>query len=220
MNEHIDDLAELYALGVLSDDERSAVDAHLAQCAACSTRVAQSEAVIAALVDAGVPKETAPPQLAARIARSAAAGSPAGPLWSSLRVLVGLAAALVLGLGLAVLQVSRQNHDLRVALAGDERAFSTITHSHFHHTEFSKLNPDSPSAKVLYAHDGSWFYVIIDGAHRDLHVIGETNGSTHDYGVASVHGHTTTLFTDAANHVAKIELREGPNVIGVAAPQY
>ena len=141
-------------------------------------------------------------------------------MWSSLRVFVGLAAALVLGLALSVFQVSRQNHDLRVALDGDDRAFSTLTHSHFRHAEFSKVMPDSPSAKVLYARDGSWFYVVIDGARPDLHVVGATAGSTHDYGVAGVHGHTSTLFAERAGHLATIELRQGTSTVGVAAPQY
>ena len=220
MNNHIEELAELYSLGMLSPKERAAVDAHLVRCAPCSMRIGESEAVIAALAERALPTESAPPRLGERLLKSAAARAQARPMWSSVRVLIGVAAALILGLGLSVLQVSRENQALRVALNGDERAFSALTHSHFRHAEFSRVMADSPSAKVIYARDGSWFYVVVDGARRDLHVLAKRDGATHDYGLAKVHGHTTTLFVDRANRATMLELQQGSSVIGVATPQY
>lgn len=216
---HIDELAELYALGALSDEDRALVEAHLAQCASCSARVGASEAVIASLVDAGVRAEPAPPELAAHIMRSATR-RPARAVFASLRPLLGLAAALVLALGLSLLHVSRQNHDLRAGLDADEHAFAMLTHSHFRHAEFSKATAGAPAAKVLYARDGSWFYVVMDGAQHNLHVVGEAGGIAHDYGIAGVHGHTTTLFAENTKGTTRIELRDGTSVVGVAAPQY
>ncbi|MBD5605730.1 MAG: zf-HC2 domain-containing protein [Candidatus Eremiobacteraeota bacterium] len=49
MSAHIDDDAELYALGALETSERDAVDAHLATCDACTRRVADAERTVGAL---------------------------------------------------------------------------------------------------------------------------------------------------------------------------
>ena len=46
---HVDENAELYALGTLSDTDRAAVDAHVATCASCAQRVGEAEETVAAL---------------------------------------------------------------------------------------------------------------------------------------------------------------------------
>ena len=48
---HIDQEAELYALGMLDDDERARVDEHLTTCEACTVRVGEAESAVAALID-------------------------------------------------------------------------------------------------------------------------------------------------------------------------
>src|SRR5665213_3669815 len=49
---HIDQEAELYALGMLEDEERARVDEHLLTCEPCTVLVGGAEAAVAALVDA------------------------------------------------------------------------------------------------------------------------------------------------------------------------
>ena len=46
---HIDQEAELYALGMFDDDERARIDEHLATCAPCTVLVGEAEAAVAAL---------------------------------------------------------------------------------------------------------------------------------------------------------------------------
>jgi anti-sigma factor ChrR (cupin superfamily) len=57
MNDHVVDLAELYALGALEPEELAAIDAHVVSCADCRVAVGAAEATVAALDDAFVPHE-------------------------------------------------------------------------------------------------------------------------------------------------------------------
>ena len=145
MNEHIGDDAELYALGVLDAEERDAIDAHLATCGACSRRVAEAERVslgLSAIDWSSTPAKRTTPRLNAA--------------WYA------TAAAFVAALGLGSLfanQLAIANH-LR---QDDDVAFATIANSHFLHASFQAKTKDAPATKVLYARDGSWLYVVVDG---------------------------------------------------------
>src|SRR5438552_18715103 len=86
---HVDENAELYALGTLSDSERAAVDAHVATCASCAHRVGEAEEAVAALSA----RQTAVPS---RLDRRMRASFTARSMPRSLYSLV--AAALILGL--------------------------------------------------------------------------------------------------------------------------
>ena len=48
---HIDHEAELYALGMLDDEERARIDEHLLTCEPCTVLVGNAEAALAALID-------------------------------------------------------------------------------------------------------------------------------------------------------------------------
>jgi hypothetical protein len=48
---HIDQEAELYALGMLDDAERMRIDDHLAGCVPCTAHVGKAEAAVAGLID-------------------------------------------------------------------------------------------------------------------------------------------------------------------------
>ncbi len=104
---------ELYAMDALPEEERAAIDAHLADCAACAAEVAGLAAVVDAL-PAAVPLREPPAPLRARVLASARALS--APAWephrrrwivggSSMRRRSWLAAA-VLGAAVVVLGVA------------------------------------------------------------------------------------------------------------------
>src|ERR1700688_4487918 len=86
---HVDENAELYALGTLSDSERAAVDAHVATCASCAQRVGEAEETVAALA---VRQAAVPSQLDRRVRGLFASRSVPRSLYSL------VAAALILGL--------------------------------------------------------------------------------------------------------------------------
>ncbi len=60
MKRHIDELAELYALGSLEADERAAVERHSRGCTACADRIRAAEETVAFISDLEAHHE--PPQ--------------------------------------------------------------------------------------------------------------------------------------------------------------
>jgi hypothetical protein len=124
----------------------------------------RAEQAVAALDDAMLPQIEPPAELGRRIAASAAAAPSrarvAGPLTVPRWFLA--AAALIFGLGLGGGALLRQSANLQAALRGDDLAMATIVTSHFKHEPFVARQAGGPTAKVLYAPDGSWFFVIVD----------------------------------------------------------
>lgn len=78
MNEHVDELLALYALGGLEAEELTAVDAHLAVCSQCQAEADRQTALVAA-VAASVPARAPNPRLRAEVLSRVVATPPAGP---------------------------------------------------------------------------------------------------------------------------------------------
>lgn len=207
MSSHLGDLAQLFALGVLEPGERAEVEAHLGTCDDCSREVGRAEATVAALTDATVPAAEPPARLASRLAASA---SPALPLRRSARFATMLAsntgwrafaASVVLGIVL-VGGVAGRNVALRNSLSADDRAFATIATSHFRHTNFVGRTP----AKVLYARDGTWVYLIVDEPACHCRLVSRDASAVRDLGAPEPRGETATLFVARANRPGALEL--------------
>ena len=107
MNEHVDELLALYALGGLEADELKAVTDHLAVCAVCQAEAQRQTALVAALA-ASVPPRAPNPRLRAQVLAQIST-APAAPVtarprpapvrpprqpWSLSRVLGGAFAVL------------------------------------------------------------------------------------------------------------------------------
>ncbi len=151
MTQHLDENAELYALGDLEPDERAAVEQHIATCATCAQRVADAEGVVAAL--ASTLPSVAPAARHVRLRSSP---------WL-------IATAAVVALGFAIL--GWEESSLRYERANTTVALQTIVHSHFLHIMMDATSSASPNVKVLYARDGAWIYVVADAERSDLRVI-------------------------------------------------
>jgi len=145
---HLDDDAAAYALGALDASGMMRVDALAASCDECARRVGEAEATVARLV---VPAD-APARAVPRV-RTA---------W------LAIAAAFVIGL-LPSAYLLVRTHDAQATRAV---ALDALVHSHFLHASFVSLAPDAPHAKVIYARDGSWLYIVSD-APRPLTVVAE-----------------------------------------------
>jgi hypothetical protein len=135
---HIDQEAELYALGMLDDDERARIDEHLLGCEPCTVLVGNAEAAVAALIDT---TQVRTPQ------RRAA--------WWPVAVAAAfaLAAAGLLG----------QNVILRGALTNDGTLLATMVDSHFDHAQFQAPGGAPLAAKAIYERHGKWYEVLADG---------------------------------------------------------
>ena len=136
---HIDQEAELYALGMLDDAERARIDEHLIACEACTVRVGEAESAVAALIDSTQ-------------ARRTERRTPRWPL--------AVAAACVL----AALGLLGQNVVMRDALGTDGTMLATMVDSHFDHAQFQSPAGAPVAAKAIYERHGKWYEIVADGA--------------------------------------------------------
>lgn len=189
---HIGESAELYAAGALDEREQAEVEEHVTQCPECLRRLGEAEETILALerVNAARPLPSAVNVLPFRPRRVAA-------WWLA----VAAAAAFILGFILPH-GVPRSNV-----------ATLAMIHSHFSHAQFSGAGP---AAKVVYARDRSWYYVVVAASGR-YEVYGIRNGTATDLGSTQPQGQTSELFTRIGTLFNSIELRENGTTIETAA---
>jgi hypothetical protein len=206
VTEHLGEDAELYPLGVLDDDAARKVERHVALCSECAERVAQAQAVAASLA-AALPLATPSPALERRL-RQSAQPQPIAKLRGNL-VPFALAAAFAL----AFLGLGWQALALRERLAAEDVALVTMVHSHFNHVSMSPESANPVAAKILYARDGSWIYIIADKPGGALHAIARTGAATTDLGTLARTGETATLLVRPRERIGSIVLqRAGTNV--------
>jgi hypothetical protein len=86
VSRHIEELAELYALGSLGSRESAAVERHVRTCIECADRIRDAEATIAFISD--LEEHHQPPRAAARSFPVRLAGARAAQKRSSLKVIV------------------------------------------------------------------------------------------------------------------------------------
>jgi anti-sigma factor RsiW len=199
---HLEELAELYAIGALPDDERAAADAHIAECAACARRVGEAEETVASLSAAnGAPS----PQLERRM-RAAFIDRGRTRSWYPF-----VAAAFILGL-LPSIALLQRDRNFETAGANRNQALAAMVHSHFLHAPFVKIAPDAPAAKAIFARDGSWLYVIA-ASDRDLTL---TAGGR-VLGTVTGNGGERTLFLVHPPHAKALDLSDGSRTLARAA---
>ena len=188
MNEHIGEMAELYALGTLDENERAAVEAHIATCHDCLRRVGEAEETILTLEPKAPARAVTTIPLQLRRSRTA-------PWW------LAVAAALVIGF--LIPHPQNVHDDPQIAML----------HSHFSHSQFQG---NGPIAKVLYPRDRSWYYVIVEGSHR-YRVVGANGLSAGPIlGTTVPKGATSELFVRSQGRLTFIELQEGSTVLETA----
>ena len=193
---HLDDDAELYALG-LTDRERDAeIEAHLAACDACRARVVAAESAAASLA-------------AALPAMPAAA--PRRAWWTS----VATAAAVVFAATAAFEGTTA--HTASVQAARTDAALGAIASSHFGHTTLTAES--GVVAKALYARDGSWLYVVAENAPRGAHVVLRSGATSRDLGALDA-GAPATLFVREPGRAAEISVLAGDRTIAHGTPAY
>ena len=223
--DHIGELAELYALGVLEPQERADVDAHAAGCERCTRALGEAERAVAALDEVFVPRVEPPERLGSRIAASGDVVVPLAPhgAWSRPRPVPGFlatAAALLFAVGVGGGLLAERSLETGGA-ARDSVVLATIATSHFNHVSLTPRDPAAPVTKVLYARDGAWFYVIVDSAACDCHVVGRSAAAQRDLGSPEVHGNTATLFVRDFPRPTSLELvRASGGVLSSASLVY
>lgn len=226
---HLDDDAELYALGLTERVRDAEIEAHLARCGDCRARVVAAEAAAAALAAAlpPMPAADASPQRSAEAPRPVAlAAAPRRAWWPAL----ASAAALVFAATTAFEGFSA--HAASSRLARTDVALAAIASSHFGHTTLTSA--PGVVAKALYARDGAWCYVLATGAPRGAHVVLRTGTSSRDVGALEATapnagavdagsggaGAPATLFVRAPGRVDEVAVVVDERVVAYGKPAY
>lgn len=195
-NDHIGENAELYALGLLDVPEVAALDAHVRTCAACARRVGEAEETLLALERRGSP--TRPP---ANLDARMRFGRPA----LSARAWASIAAAFVVGLLSSALL-------FRGTPSPRDAATVAMIESHFNHAQFAG---SGPSAKVIYARDHAWLYVIVHARHSyDVYALNGTQARR--IGATQGYASTSEAFITNPGALDALQLREGSTVVETA----
>lgn len=195
-SDHIGENAELYALGLLDAAESEAVEVHVRACAQCARRVGEAEETLLEL-ERGV-RPARPP---ARLDRRMRFGRPA----SGARIWAATAAAFVIGLLSSALL-------LRSVPSQHDAAMVAMVESHFNHAQFTG---SGPPAKVLYARDRAWLYVIVH-ADRNYDVYAVSGRSARPLGTTRGYGLTSEAFITNPGTLDALQLRDGSTVVETA----
>jgi anti-sigma factor RsiW len=216
MRIHVEDIAELYALGSLDERERAEVESHLRTCPLCAQAVANAERDVATIASMERRQE-APPELETRIDRvlQAQSFSRAGrALPSAWMVPAALAAALVIGL-LPTAYFWSENRAMRDAMVAQSAAIGRLASGPYRTADFSTARAN-PHARVVYGTDGSWYLVIVPGASRRLAVAWMHGGKRTMLGNAVPHGNFATLYLPKSHRMDRLALMDGDRVVAEA----
>jgi hypothetical protein len=197
VTQHLDDDAELYALGFTDRERSDEIEAHLATCAACCARVTAAEAVGASLAAA------LPPMPAATSQRRT--------WWPQLAT-----AAAVVFAATSVLE----GNVVRVASDHAQRtdvALTALASSHFGHTTLT-ANPGIV-AKTIYARDGAWVYVVANGAPAGAHLTLRQGAANRDLGALDT-GTPSTLFVRQPGRADEFDIVVDGKVVARGKPAY
>jgi hypothetical protein len=192
---HLEDEAELYALGMLEPAERERVDEHVRTCDACAARLGRAENAVAALV-------------LARPARRSR--------WvPSLPVAVAAACAIAAG------ALAQQNLVLRAATDSDGVLLDRMVTSHFVHTQFAAPNGVELDAKAIYERHGAWYAIVSTGDPRRQITLVRRDGTRERLPQRfTTRGAASLLSIDHPGDVRAIELDDaGGHAIGAVRPQ-
>jgi hypothetical protein len=149
---HIEEDAELYALGLLDPQERERIDDHVASCDTCAGRLGEAEGAVAALIDTSMSR-------AARRPRR----------WQSLAVNAGL------GLGFAASLVAAIG--FHRALDADGTVMAWFATSHFAHAQFQTPSGKALDVKAVYERHGHWYAIVANGTPSWHAIVIEPDGT-------------------------------------------
>ncbi|HEY8315046.1 MAG TPA: zf-HC2 domain-containing protein [Candidatus Baltobacteraceae bacterium] len=209
---HIEDLAELYALGTLDDLEREEVARHVASCPACAARLHRAEATVAAMAELE-PRYIPPEALDRRISEITARAR--REHWANMRTFAtAIAAALVVAIG-AFAYAMTQNMAMHRTIAQDDRALAQIAQTQFAHAPFQGAHV-ATDAQVLYSKDGAWYYVVVMHPDPTMTIAYRHDGKMDMLGKLQMHGSSGTLYLPVNHKMDDLALLDNGAVVADA----
>lgn len=201
-SQHIDELAELYALGSLDELDRARVDAHVRTCEECAAQLGEAEAALVTFIEPRSPDA----RLDRRVRATFVARSP----WRWTAPLA--AAAFVAGLIPSMLlwnAVSRGG-----AFETEQtQAIQAMVNSHFAHAPFVPLSADAPKAKMIYSRSAGWRYIVAQTT-RSYGIAARVHGRKIWLGTLRVRGNAGELFIEHAPAAREFLLFDGAREVG------
>lgn len=201
-SQHIDELAELYALGSLEESERAAVDAHVRTCEECAARLGEAEATLVQLIEPRSPS--------AALDRRMRAGFVMRSPWRWTASLA--AAAFIVGLIPSMLLWSGSSRTAQFD-AEQAQAVQAMVTSHFAHAPFVALSTNAPAAKIIYSRTADWRYIVAQTSHP-YEVAAQENGRSIMLGRLHVRGNAGELFIARAPSAREFLLLDGSRPVG------
>ena len=211
LEQHVDESAELYAAGALDELESARVRQHVAACTDCARRVGEAEQAVLALIEADESLE-APPELDRRIHASFSRRTNVLP-W-----IAAVAAAFVLGLLPWTLTMQQQRDAAQLA-SRQQLAMVSMLNSHFLHAPFVPVTTGAPAAKVIYARDGAWMYVLVAPGAGSLDVVAISGGKRTDVATIPAGTAMRSSSTPAAPRSLEPEWCTPPRPRSIEAPK-
>ena len=198
--EHVNEEAELYALGTLGAFEAARVERHVRACDECARRVAEAEATVLHLIDARAGDDEShgsrfPARFDAPFARRAPSRIP------GIAAAAVVAAILTFGLTMSFAPIRE-----RPAAVAERPALEAMLAGHFLHAQFIGSTAGAPAAKAIYAREGGWIYVIAAPGHDALDVVVLARGRRTRVASLQPSDGVRASFTDIAGHPDAVDL--------------
>ena len=214
-NEHIGELAALYALGTLGERERATIDRHVTSCADCARLLAQAQDDVANMV-AAAPQHEPPVSLltspSLRLASPSVRASRINPAaW------LAIAAALVIGL-LPSAYLWQENRAMHVAMSNRADVIQRLASTPVRTVAFTAHG--GMIAHVMYPADGSWYVVLVRGASTALSVAWMHDGQKTMLGTAEPYGDVAMLYLPKSHRMSQLALLAGTRVVAEAQLAY
>lgn len=205
MTQHLDDDAELYALGFTERERSEEIEAHLATCAVCCERVAAAESVAASLAAA------LPPMPAAALPPMRATAPQRRTWWPQLATAAAVVFAATTALEGGLVHVASNR------VQRTDVALTALASTHFAHTTLTSR--PGLIAKAIYSRQGAWTYVVASGAPAGAHVVLRQGAAQRDLGALD-DGSPATLFISQPGLGDEYDIVANGNVIAHGKPQY
>jgi Putative zinc-finger len=218
---HVEELAPLYALGLLDAGEVARLNAHLRECKRCAEIVGQAEADVAVLA-ASEARYVAPAELELRIERTLRRSAVEAPSAARRPLVRFLAAAVAAAFALGMIPAAyfwQQNRSLQNALAAESAAMNRLAETP--HRVAAFVSPQGQdTARVMYGRDGSWYFVMVPYAAKPLMVAWMHDGQKTMLGEATPLGNMATLYLPKSHRMDRLALMDGETLVAEAQLTY